>query len=78
MSSLEEKIFVLLRIWGWMWAKVFLLFEVVLDVDINFWRGPSQFSIYSKAPFGRREWNGMEWNKRNIFRIFFPPLVWEF
>ena len=20
----------------------------------------------------------MEWNKKNIFRIFFPPLVWEF
>ena len=22
--------------------------------------------------------NGMEWNEKNIFRIFFPPLVWEF
>ena len=21
---------------------------------------------------------GMEWNKRNIFRILFPSLVWEF
>ena len=20
----------------------------------------------------------MEWNERNIFRMFFPPLVWEF
>ena len=62
MFSLEEKKFVLLRIWGWMWAKVFLLFEVVLDYnsrriveiilggpDINFWEGLSQFSIYSKG-----------------------------
>ena len=32
----------------------------------------------SKALFGRRGGKGMEWNKRNIFRIFFPPLVWEF
>ena len=33
MFSLGEKNFVLLRIWGWMWAKVFLLFEVVLDYN---------------------------------------------
>ena len=33
MFSLGEKNFVLLRIWGWMWAKVFRLFEVVLDYN---------------------------------------------
>ena len=32
----------------------------------------------AKAPLGRREWNGMERNKKNNFRIFFPSLVWEF
>ena len=31
-----------------------------------------------KASFGRREWNGMERNEKNNFRIFFPSLVWEF
>ena len=24
------------------------------------------------------EWNGMERNEENNFRIFFPSLVWEF
>ena len=33
---------------------------------------------FSKASFGRREWNGMEMNEKNNFRIFFPSLVWEF
>ena len=31
-----------------------------------------------KASFGRREWNRMEMNEKNHFRIFFYSLVWEF
>ena len=32
----------------------------------------------AKAPLGRREWNEMEKNEKNHFRIFFSSLVWEF
>ena len=31
-----------------------------------------------KASFVRSEWNGMERNEKNNFRIFFTFLVWEF
>ena len=33
---------------------------------------------FSKGSFGRKEWNEMEMNEKNNFRIFFSSLVWEF
>ena len=41
-------------------------------------REPSSKTMLIQASFGRREWNGMERNEKNHFRIFFLSIVWEF
>ena len=35
-------------------------------------------NIGSKVSFGRREWNGMERNEKNNFKIFFSSLILGF
>ena len=57
---------------------VVVLFEETEIVEV-ITQGIIRLTIENlKALLGRREWNGMERNEKNHFRIFFPFHVLEF